>query len=482
MSTPALPARPSGRGRLAFRGNGAAATRRFDAGAVVGYGAVIAAAFAVGGAAGVQPMLAIGAVVGITVAAIAFINLTAGVLMFVTLMFFETMPGVSGGPSVTKLVGILLVGGWLASMAISHPEDRVSRDILSRHPLLLLLMALFLSWAFTSLLWAESTPAGKEAALRFTLNFALFPIVFAALRTTKHVQWVYTLFIGGALLSAGVGLASGQFYEGNRLEGVGINANQLGMLLMVSTVLGASLACNPRWPTASRLGMFGVAGLCAVALIATASRGALFGLAVGLLLAPLVAGRGRRLSAMALIAFAAVTAVVFITMLTPTSGVTRLTQDYSGGTGRVDIWTVGLRMVNDKPFTGVGIGSFKSSSIHYLLEPGTLIRDDFIVDEPKVPHNIYLHVLAELGAVGLTLFLVILASCLAATLRAARAFARKGDVTGDLLARGLFVALAGLLAAEFFSSQLYSKQLWLLLATTPALLAIAERREDRVKP
>jgi O-antigen ligase len=450
---------------------------------MAGYAAVVAVAFAVGGAAGQQPMLAIGAVVGLTVAAITFVNLTAGALMFVTLTFFETMPGVAGGPSVTKLVGVLLVGGWLASLAISHPEERASRDILSRHPLLLLVMAVFLSWAFITLLWAEDAAAGKEATMRFTLNFVLFPIFFAALRTTRHVQWLYGLFIAGALLSAGVGLASGQFYEGDRLEGVGINANQLGMLLMVSTVLAASLACNRRWPVSAQLGMFGVAGVCAIALIATASRGALLGLVVALLLTPVVAGRGRRLSATMLVALAAVTAYVFVTMLTPTSGVARLTQSYSGGTGRVDIWTVGLRMVNDKPITGVGAGSFKSSSIHYLLEPGTLIRDDFIVDKPHVPHNIYLHVLVELGAIGLAAFLALLAYCLAAALRAARAFKRAGNIGGEMLARGLFVALAGLLASDFFSSQLYSKQLWLLLATTPALLAIAERSAtDRRAP
>jgi hypothetical protein len=43
----------------------------------------------------------------------------------------------------------------------------------------------------------------------------------------------------------------------------------------------------------------------------------------------------------------------------------------------------------------------------------------------------------------------------------------------ELLARGLFIALVALLVADFFSSALYSKQLYLLLAVGPALLAMA---------
>jgi hypothetical protein len=37
------------------------------------------------------------------------------------------------------------------------------------------------------------------------------------------------------------------------------------------------------------------------------------------------------------------------------------------------------------------------------------------------------------------------------------------------------VALTGVLASDFFLSEQYSKQLWVLLAIGPALLAIARR-------
>ena len=53
---------------------------------------------------------------------------------------------------------------------------------------------------------------------------------------------------------------------------------------------------------------------------------------------------------------------------------------------------------------------------------------------------------------------------------------RAGDAGMELLARGLFVALVAMLAADFFISEPYNKHLWLLLALCPAVLAVARDR------
>jgi O-antigen ligase len=118
--------------------------------------------------------------------------------------------------------------------------------------------------------------------------------------------------------------------------------------------------------------------------------------------------------------------------------------------------------------------------VHFLLEPGALLRDEFIVDEPKVAHNIYLEVLAELGVVGLAIFVTILGFGVVSAVRAARAFGRCGDLRMELLARAVAVALLALLAADFFVSEQFSKQLWLLLALGPSLLRVARAQEALV--
>jgi O-antigen ligase len=147
--------------------------------------------------------------------------------------------------------------------------------------------------------------------------------------------------------------------------------------------------------------------------------------------------------------------------------------ELEGGTGRTDIWTVGWRMVQDQPLLGVGAGNFPVASIHYLLEPGALLRTDFIVDNPKVAHNTYLNVLAELGVVGLALFLAIIASSMWWAAQAVGFAALAGDRQLEVLARAMVVVIVGLLAADFFGSREYSKQLWLLLSLCPVLLQIS---------
>src|SRR2546430_16573838 len=105
---------------------------------------------------------------------------------------------------------------------------------------------------------------------------------------------------------------------------------------------------------------------------------------------------------------------------------------------------------------GGGIGNYTTSSIHYLLQPGPLQRDEFIVDTPKVAHNTYLQVLAEEGVLGEVLFLSIIGFSLLSILRAARIYERLGDSSMELLSRALLVALAGVLAADFFISDQFS--------------------------
>jgi O-antigen ligase len=164
--------------------------------------------------------------------------------------------------------------------------------------------------------------------------------------------------------------------------------------------------------------------------------------------------------------------VVYFSAFATVDARNRVTE-LQGGTGRTDIWKVGWRMVEAEPLRGVGAGNFEVSSIHYLLAPGALIRDDFIIDEPKVAHNTYLNVLAELGVVGLALFMGVILFSLGCALRAIGFSVKAGDRQVEILSRAIVVVLMALLAADFFGSRQYSKQLWLLMALCPVLLEIS---------
>jgi O-antigen ligase len=101
---------------------------------------------------------------------------------------------------------------------------------------------------------------------------------------------------------------------------------------------------------------------------------------------------------------------------------------------------------------------------------------DQIVTTPKVAHSIYLEIWADLGVVGLLLFAGLVVITLRAGVLAAARFRADGRRAEEILARGVVVAIVAMLAADIFLSDLYSKQLFLLLALAPAMSALARRQ------
>ena len=139
-------------------------------------------------------------------------------------------------------------------------------------------------------------------------------------------------------------------------------------------------------------------------------------------------------------------------------------------------------MVKTHPVLGVGSGNFTVVEADYLIFPGAIRRDDLILDKPYVAHNIYLHVLAEMGVIGLALFIGLFVLSLNCAIRAVAIFKRRREPSLEILGRAIVVAILGMLAADFFASEQYNKQLWLLLALCPALLAIAHRTPEPSAP
>jgi O-antigen ligase len=227
------------------------------------------------------------------------------------------------------------------------------------------------------------------------------------------------------------------------------------------------------------LRMLGLAAipLCALGIFISVSRGGLVALAVVCVVAAFAAGRWR-LAAVPLLVVVAVGGVLYFTQFAPLPARERVLTT-NGGTGRTELWQVGLRIVRAHPVGGVGVGNYVQASPQYVLAPGVLRHTQLIfAQEPKPAHNTYLQVAGELGIPGLLLFLAVIAGCMRCALRAARIAAKRRDIVLEAQARGVFLATVGVLAAVFFISQMHSKVLWGLLAISPALLSVA--RHDAV--
>jgi O-antigen ligase len=437
--------------------------------------ALVGGAALLGLIAGMDPKVAVAVALGITFIVVVFADLSVGLALFAFVAFLDVFPLGGFAGVFAKAVGGLLFLSWLALMATRAHERP---DLFAEHPVIAYLLILFVGWAALSLLWAEDSAEGLEAVQRFGLNIALFVIAYTAIRKREHAAWVTAAFVAGAAMAALYGITSPRYvdsYDLVRLESGSFDPNQLAATLVAAMVLASALLVGwRRSPPVVVLASVAIAA-CTAGVFLSLSRGGLVALGVALVAACVLGGRWRPAAVVGLLVVTVLTFGYFGYVATPEAR-ERVTETHGGGTGRTDIWAVGWRMVESEPLHGVGAGNFAVSSIHYLLAPGVLRRDEFIVDEPKVAHNVYLQILAELGVVGLGLFLALVLFSVGSAARATRAFSAQGDAQMELLSRAITVALLAALAADFFISDQFSKQLWLLLALGPSLLSIARRQ------
>jgi O-antigen ligase len=430
------------------------------------------AAIGVGVLTAINPPLGMALAAAFVFALIVVWDLTVGMCLFLLVTFLDVVSR-NANLSLTKGAGAVLAASWLATVATRRP---LRQDLTSAAPRLTLALIAFLAWSGISAVWAESPGAASRSTLRFALDVMLVPIGFWAVRQRRHVVWVLAVFVLGAILSVLWGLTHGKVNgsaaaaQVGRLSGANVEANVLATLLVVCAIFACALILVLRRAPLARL-LAGLAAVVAmVAFFGTFSRGGLLALGVAIVAGCIYGGKSRPAFALLLVG---VVLVGSLFLRDTTSGaVARLTS--ASTSGRIDIWKVGLRMVRAHPIVGVGSGNYTVAEPHYLLtSPGAIQRGEFIIDTPLVAHNIYLHVLAEMGVVGLALFLGVLGLAIRSATRAVEIFRRRGERSLEILGRALVVALAGILAADFFVSDQYSKQLWLLLALGPALLAIA---------
>jgi hypothetical protein len=103
--------------------------------------------------------------------------------------------------------------------------------------------------------------------------------------------------------------------------------------------------------------------------------------------------------------------------------------------GRVEIWNRALYAIQDFPFTGCGLGTFRR--VVHILYPLFLASPDFDIAHA---HNIFLQTALDLGLPGLVAYLALLGIALATCWRCAR----RGGPLVRATALGLAAGLVGL--------------------------------------
>jgi O-antigen ligase len=425
----------------------------------------------VGALSGAQPRLGILAALGIVFVALVVTDLLIGFAVMVMLAFLEALSSL-GGVSIAKAAGLLLVLSWLA---VATTRGVRTRNFFVERPGLAYLLVAFIGWNTISIAWSESSSGALTSVTRYALNAVLVPIAYTAIRDRRDAVRILATLVGGATVAAVSAVLAAPGPESavyGRATGTIGDPNELAAALVVGLALATAFAVNRHIRGSLRAVSAGSATLCLLGILLSLSRGGLLGVGAGLLIAVLVGGRWRR-RVLAVCGAVAVLGVGYFAFLASLPARERvLNVSGGGGTGRLDLWTVGLRMIGAHPVRGVGSGQFANSSVHYLLQPGVIERGDFILSTPKVAHNTYLNIVSELGLVGGALFLLILVLCVSSLWLAISRVRRDGDERLEILLRGLLVGMGGYFVTLMFISENYAKLLWILLALGPTLLAV----------
>jgi O-antigen ligase len=416
----------------------------------------------------------VAAAIGACYAPIAFLNLSLGIVLWIPFAYLSHAAVAGPGPTLM----LILAGiAWIGALPAAR---RNVVAVFRRHAWMFAFMAGLLSWTTASLIWAQDVSAALSDFWWWLVAGAVLVMIASTVTSRRYAVLICWGIVVGALLSLLVAVARGTesslevaAQESGRLGTSGPqDPNYLAAAVVPAAILAAGLAALSRsgpW----RLASIGAVGLLGIGLIATGSRGGVVAAGVAIV-AALVLVRGRRVQIGGLLVIAAVVIGGWIVTSSPET-LDRL-KSFNGGNGRVDLWSVALRMSGDNPVVGVGVNNFEDRSVDYVLRPGRLPNASLIIDQPHVVHNLYLQQLAETGVIGLGLLLGFFGAGLAATGSAARRFRGIGDPSMEGLCWAVLVAQIGALSASVFLSNGYDLPLWILFSLGPVLTTVAVRQ------
>lgn len=435
-----------------------------------------AAAAALAAATIINPLVCLALVVAAALVLLAVYNLTYSLALFTLISFADAFPALSGVLTPIKIVGLTMALGWL--FHLRYQKDQA--NFFTTVPSLVLAVGLFLAYAILSLLWSGYPDAALLALARLIPNIILIAIVFTAINNRRDMLVILAAYLVGSLGTAFFGVVLPVMTEQSlsRLTGLAGDANYAAAQLLSALPIGVALffLVNKLW---LRLGVAGATLACLAGLVATGSRGALVAGVISTIVAIIVVEPRYRLRAAGAAAVTAFLVLVMLVTVAPPSArerIAELPQNISGQTGlsetsvgRTELWRVAGQMGLDNPIGGVGVGQFPNNSGQYSYRLSKLERTDFLLETPKVAHNAYLQVLAEVGLVGLLLFGAIIVISFVLLRQAYRL----SDNNLRVVVTSITVAWTALLTINIFVSNQYSQQLWLLLALIPAIYKLS---------
>ena len=335
------------------------------------------------------------------------------------------------------------------------------------------ILAALLVWSGISAFLCVTDSTSWTRWIEFSKTLVISYVLYAL--ASQHIHRFRVVLL---VISVSLGIeAAKQGYIGLILSPGSINVNTLPQLgdnngvavgmLMLAMFFVALSKTTPRW-WERRLHQFFVLGV-GYRAISTYSRGA-FLAAVAIVLV-----YGARSNQKFRAAFGALVLAGIVVSVLPqqfwdrmgTMNVTSEEEMESSSRSRLHFWRLAVDMANDHPMFGVGFNAYNANFDTYDYSDG-------FYGQARSVHSMWFGVLAELGYVGLLLFVLMLLLALAATQQVAR-LAKRNRVPSEFAhyAIALQTAFAAALVGGSFVPWQYTEMLYHTVALSMALRTLA---------
>jgi hypothetical protein len=389
-------------------------------------------------------------------------------------------------------VGVLLAP--LALLALVAAASRAGMEIRAAPPLIWAFA--YATWALASGLWTVSL--GGTAFLLGSLAVSIvYMLCFAGLLNSEdeleRVLYAFTFAaLGiGAFAIAAFAFGWSQDLEEGRSSGGAGDPNIFASYQVVALPLAVVLAgrVQKRWEKILvYLAVIAVIG----SVLTSVSRGGILTLIAVTVILLVLPARSvfRSKSHKAIFATAAVTAATVSLTLAADEILPRFEAVFregsadtaeSRGSGRTELWAAAWHSSHDRPLHGLGFGAFADVSNDLIVQtPGVSLEHFELRPQGTEVHSAYLGSLAEVGVIGLSLFLGLLLSTAVALRRTASNARAAGNDLVMRVANALLLSLFGWAIASAFLSSETSRPLWIVVGLSLALpKLLAERLTPR---
>jgi putative inorganic carbon (hco3(-)) transporter len=407
------------------------------------------------------PLGTLALIAGVAVGIVLLLRVEWAALLFVAIEPFEDYVR-SFSASAVKGLGALLILSWVIHAAFPDLGRRVPRSLPRParrgglgHPVGLAGIAM-IAVVLASTVLHSNGPVGAEVLARYLSFLGALIVLVDLMYEDLPVRRVAAVFVGSCAAAGVVGLA-GFLGGATRANGPLNDPNDFAFFMVAALPLALVLRRSARRPVLWDLAAVVIAGATA----GTLSRGALAAVAAMLIYA-VYAGVIR---ARVVGAILAALVVLFVSVALSDPGLIENSLAQKNHVAAQNVserlirWKVTAEMTIDYPVLGIGPGGFRLNYDHYV-DPGE--RD--VLHQLDVAHETYLETSAELGLVGLAVFLALLGYGFAG----ARLRSRQPGPQ-QALAGGVCASLIGTGVAAIFLTEQYYLPLWMLAAFGAAL-------------